>query len=139
MVGNQNTENVSVLAPLTNSPGLPKLPLAHLSDTDVWYGSWRIRNNLRSTYRFVVNLKPGQDAQQLATLDPLNPHKMEVSFERDQMPPTQLSIASMPLASEESWIVGQSGSAAGKIEAHALKSAVLGSERKIWIYTPPGY
>src|SRR5262249_30987260 len=27
----------------------------------------------------------------------------------------------------------------GRIEQHQLKSEVLGNERRIWIYTPPGY
>jgi hypothetical protein len=34
--GDRNTENVGMLAPLANSPGLPVLPLAYLPGTDVW-------------------------------------------------------------------------------------------------------
>ena len=137
--GNQNTENVTLLAPLTNAPGLPELPLAHLPDTDVWYSSWTLRDDFRFSYRFVVNLKPGENAQLRATIDPLNPNKMELSFEGDPIPPAQLSIASMPLALRENGIIRQPSIPAGKMESHSLKSSVLGKERNIWVYTPPGY
>jgi enterochelin esterase-like enzyme len=137
--GDANTQNVGLLAPLANSPGLPNVQLSQLLNTNLWYGSWQMKGDLRFTYRFVPNVKPGENPQQFATVDPLNPHRMEVSFEGSRIPPTQLSIASMPSAPEERWIAKQAGVPTGKVEEFALKSALLGSERKIWVYTPPDY
>lgn len=137
--GNRNVENVGMLAPLANSPGLPSVPLAHLSGTDLWYASWELRDDLRFTYRFVVNLRQGQNAQQFAVIDPLNPRKMVVPFEGGRIPKTELSIASMPRAPKEEWIVARPGASDVKVASHILKSHALGSERKIWVYTPAGY
>lgn len=61
--GNKETKSVGIRAPLAKWPGLPDLPLAHLPDTDVWYGSWQMKNDFRFTYSFVVNLPPGQRAE----------------------------------------------------------------------------
>ena len=137
--GDRNTENVGLLAPLANSPGLPNLPLAHLSGTDVWYLSWELRDDLRFTYRFVVNLEPGQNSQQVAVPDPLNPQKMAVPFEGGGIPTAELSIASMPHAPEEQWVVPHPGVPHGKVETQVLKSQIFGSDRQIWVYLPPEY
>jgi enterochelin esterase family protein len=64
---------------------------------------------------------------------------MEVSFEGGHIPTTQLSIASMPGAPEERWIAKEAGVPTGKVEMCALRSDLLGSERKIGVYTPPNY
>jgi enterochelin esterase-like enzyme/dienelactone hydrolase len=137
--GDQNTRNVTLLAPIAHAPGLRELPLTRLLDTDLWHGSWEMKDDFRFTYRFVVNLKPGQDARRLATLDPLNTHTIEVSFEGNQIPAEQFSIAAMPHAPDDRWIVRQPGVPAGKVESYASKSAILGTDRKIWVYTPPDY
>jgi enterochelin esterase-like enzyme len=137
--GNSNTQSVGLLAPLAISPSLPNLPLRRLLDTDLWYGSWQMRDDLRFTYRFVPNLKTGDNPQQFATVDPLNHHKMEVSFEGGRIPKTELSIASMRRAPEERWITKQPNVPAGRVEPHSVKSAILESERSIWVYTPPNY
>lgn len=137
--GNKETKSVGIRAPLAKWPGLPDLPLAHLSGTDVWYGSWQMKNDFRFTYSFVVNLPPGQRADKFTRLDPLNPHKMALSFESSDVPVQLLSIASMPQAPSERWLVPQQGAAAGKVTPVTLPSMSLGTDRKVWIYTPPGY
>jgi enterochelin esterase-like enzyme len=55
------------------------------------------------------------------------------------MPTRELSIASMPRAPEERWFTKQADVPTGKVELFILKSAVLGNERKIWVYTPSSY
>jgi enterochelin esterase family protein len=137
--GDDKTESVGVLAPLEQSPGVPNLPLQRLLDTDLWYGTWQMRDNLRFTYRFAQNLKSGDNAQRSATTDPLNPEKMEIAFEGSGAPATEFSIASMPSAPAERWITKQKYAPEGKLELQSLKSGILGGDRKVWIYTPPGY
>jgi enterochelin esterase-like enzyme len=62
-----------------------------------------------------------------------------VGFERGRIPKSTLSIASMPKAPREQWIIAHPNVPKGKVEAYLLKSHILGSDRKIWVYTPAGY
>ena len=137
--GDASTEGVGLLAPLQTSPGMPKFPLRRLLDTDVWYKCWEMRDDLRFTYSFLPNEKPDQgNVQQLVKLDPLNSHRMEVAYD-EGIPPMEFSVAAMPRALDESWIVKQPNVPEGKLERFQLKSGILGKERGISVYTPPGY
>lgn len=137
--GDAGTQGVALLAPLQTSPGMPNFPLSHLPGTDVWYKCWEMRDDLRFTYSFLPKGKTEErDAQQVAGTDPLNPHRMEVAYD-EGIAPMKFSIAAMPHALDESWIVKQPNVPAGKVEKFQLKSAILGKERGITAYTPPGY
>jgi enterochelin esterase-like enzyme len=137
--GDPSTQGVALLAPLQKSPGMGNFPLSRLLSSDVWYKCWQMRDDLRFTYRLQQNGKPGEkDASQQPTIDPLNPHRINVSYD-EGAPTTESSIASMPHALDESWILSQPGVPVGKLEQHQLKSAILGKERGISVYTPPGY
>lgn len=137
--GNRETQSVGLLAPLANAPGLPYLPLERLLDTNVWYRSWEIRDDLRFTYRFAPNVTPGANPQKFAVVDPLNPHKMTIPFEGSGLPATELSIASMPSAPPEQWITKQPTAPEGPVVSHTINSHILSGERRIWVYRPPGY
>lgn len=137
--GEPSTQSVGLLAPLANSPGMPNFPLNRLFDTDVWYKSWQMRDDLRFTYRFAPNVKSsGKQLQQDARVDRLNPQRIQVSYD-DGVTATEFSIAAMPHASDESWIVRQPNNPRGRVERNQLKSVILGKERGISVYTPPGY
>jgi hypothetical protein len=56
--GNAQTQNVAIQAPLGSSLGMPALALAHILETDVWYRFWLMRDDLRFSYRFLVDVKP---------------------------------------------------------------------------------
>ncbi len=137
--GDASTRSVALLAPLTKAPGIPSLQLKRLLNTNVWYGSWQMKNDLRFTYRLALDMNQGENPQKSATVDPLNPRKMEISFEGGGIPTAQFFIASMPHAPDERWITRQVDVPMGKVEEHAVKSAQMGNERKLWIYTPPQY
>jgi enterochelin esterase-like enzyme len=137
--GDAHTQYVGLLAPLLKKPGLPNLPLNRLFDTNLWYASWQMRNDLRFTYRFLTNVKPGDKySQQDAKLDPLNPHNINVSYDEGATT-TEYSIAAMPHALDESWIIQRPNVPAGKVERTQFKSAILNNERGISVYMPPGY
>ena len=137
--GNPSTQSIGLLVPLQTSPGMPNFPLSRLLNTDVWYKSWQMRDDLRFTYSFLLQAKLGEkDVPQHATIDPLNPHTMEVTYD-EGIPPTEFSIAAMPNALDESWTLKQPGVPAGKLERLQLKSAILGQERGISVYTPASY
>ena len=137
--GSASTQGVGLLAPFQSAPGMPNFPLRRLLNTDVWYKCWQLGEDLRFTYRFLPEAKLGEkNALQQATIDPLNPHTMEVAYD-EALPPTAFSIAAMPHALDEHWILKQPGVPAGKLERFQLKSVILGKERGISVYTPPGY
>jgi enterochelin esterase-like enzyme len=135
----KNTRSVGLLAPLQKAPGMPNFPLRQLLDTDVWYLCWELRDDLRFTYRFALNVAPGERySEGNAKLDPLNPHTIAVSYD-DGATIMKFSIAAMPQALDESWIVKRPTVPAGTVEPYQLKSAILGNERRVWVYSPPGY
>ena len=137
--GDPDTENVGLLAPLAKTPGMPNFPLTRLLNTDLWYKSWQMRDDLRFTYRFAPNVTATDKySQQDPAVDPLNPRRMEISYDEGAKA-IEFSIAALPRGAEPQWIVKQQDSPAGTVELHAFKSATLGNERKIWVYTPPGY
>jgi enterochelin esterase-like enzyme len=137
--GDSNTQSVGMFARISKSPEFKDLVLRRLLDTDLWYGAWQMRDDLRFTYRFVPNVRSSRTLKQIAVVDPLNPHRMEVAFEGNQIPAWELSIASMPRAPEEQWITKQPDIPAGKVELDSFPSAKLKGKRNIWVYTPPGY
>lgn len=137
--GDADTQSVGLLAPLQTSPGMPNFPLRQLPGTDVWYKCWEMRDDLRFTYSFLAKGKAGEgDSRRLARTDPFNPHKMEVAYD-EGIAPMEFSIAAMPHALDESWIVKQPNIPTGKVEKFQLNSAILGKDRGITVYTPPGY
>ncbi len=116
--------------------------LALLPGSDVWYRTYRLRNDARFSYRLSPNdaltllpdLKPEEQTKRLATLqaDPLNPRHYP-SRNGDA------SIVELPNAPLQPWIKPLPGEAAGKVEATKFKSAILNNERPVYVYTPPGY
>lgn len=64
---------------------------------------------------------------------------MALSFDGSDVPVQSLSIASMPQAPSERWLVPQQRTTDGKVTPVTLPSMSLGTDRKIWVYTPPGY
>jgi uncharacterized protein DUF3327 len=120
--GEALTKNVALLAPLTNSAGMPTLQLSKLPDTDIWYRCWQMRRDLRFTYRFLVDVKPGDNPQQSARIDPLNPRRrMEISLDENGTAKVEYSIADMPGAPDESWIVRHPDIPAGTVVQQTRK------------------
>jgi enterochelin esterase family protein len=118
--------------------------MTRLLDTDVWYRTYKVRNDARFSYNLSVNdsLVPyskidltDQKAvmQRISTYktDPLNPKSYL------GLPPS--SLVELPAAPPQPWIKRSPDVPSGKIEEKRVKSAILGNERKAWVYTPPGY
>jgi enterochelin esterase-like enzyme len=135
--GGRETQAVELIAPLERVPGMPHLPLTPLPDANVWYGSWTMPDDVRFTYRLSPSAT-GSDRRQVTVPDPLNPSRMTISFEGGTIPTTELAIASMPNALTEEWITKQPSAPEGSVVQQVV-NGVLSGERKIWVYTPPGY
>ena len=117
--------------------------MARLLDTDLWYRTYKTGNDARFSYNLSPNdsLVPFEKIdlkdqkavmQRISTFkrDPLNPKSYP------GLPPTSLEL---PEAPTQPWIKRVPEVPAGKVEEKKLKSAILGNERKAWVYTPPGY
>jgi enterochelin esterase-like enzyme len=121
--------------------------------TDVCHAAYRYRNDVRTSYSFVPDLPlfdwGTADAEQMKQFNafaeanpPLSdPNHREcfVSRAGDGQPDHQGSFLSLPDAPDESLIHKRPDIARGWIDRHSFKSQILGNERTIWVYTPPGY
>jgi enterochelin esterase-like enzyme len=119
--------------------------LTRLGVTDVWYKTYKVRNDARFTYQFSPNdsleplekLDPKDTAgmmKRFSTMrpDPLNPRRF-------QQGPTPSSYVEMPGAPPQPWIVPVDNPPKGTVEQKRLRSAILNNERTVWVYTPPGF
>lgn len=108
--------------------------LSHLSGTDVWYKTVRLRRGSRFTYVISPNDRP-ETRWATVQLDPGNPRK----FPDDPTYPfVSQSVLDMPGAPDEEWAL-RTPVRRGLIEERTVTSALLKNEDQIWIYTPPGY
>lgn len=116
--------------------------LLHLPNTDVWYGTYRARTDTRTTYFFSPNdpLIAMTDERWQGSwrawvqggnlrIDPFNPHALW----------GEESILTLPAAPPEPWLDAQPHVRAGRIHEQRWASTILGNERTVWLYTPPGY
>jgi enterochelin esterase-like enzyme len=119
--------------------------LTRLAATDVWYKTYKVRNDARFTYQFSVNdtlepldkLDPKDTAgmtKRFSTVrrDPLNPRKF-------QQGPTPSSYVELPGAPAQAWIAPVGDPPKGNVEMKTLHSAILNNDRTVWVYTPPGF
>src|SRR5262249_5077115 len=117
--------------------------LAHLLGTDVWYRTYRLRRDLRFTYRLApirggFSLDPGtpgydrEKIRATAQVDPRNPHRYPATG------PPLLSLVELPDAPPQPWVAARPGVPAGWVERGSLQSVRLGGPREVAVYTPPG-
>ncbi len=142
--GGSALRNVVVL--LTGNLGEPELAhnqLRPLPNTDLWHKSYRVRTDLRLSYQLSPNdslvplrdVKPDDWPERMATWqrDPLNRHP----YPGDH--PWASSSITLPAAPPQPWVAPRPGVPAGAVGEHRVASAILGNERRVWVYTPPGY
>jgi enterochelin esterase-like enzyme len=116
-------------------------------DTDLWHKSYRVRSDLRTTYALSPNdplteLSGGSaDFGTRLLPDPLNPHRFVYTAD-EEIPDDHeavVSVLELPAAPTQPWIASRPGVAKGQVEMHRLRSQILENERRVWVYTPPGY
>jgi hypothetical protein len=138
--GDANTRNVVVVSPLA-LVSLPDARMKPLADTNVWYLTYRMRNDARMAYRFSPN-------------DSLVPFEAEPNFfarmsnfQRDpfnfktfdyggNMKASVLELSDAPNARS---IEVRPEILHGALKESKLSSAILNNERSVWLYTPPAY
>jgi enterochelin esterase-like enzyme len=146
--GQPDTKGVLGVIPFRTSRSLLDAMLTRLLTTDVWFKTYKARSDLRFTYTFVPD--PMALAAKGVTLadiikvqqfDPLNPAALRQPVDPEDPTFNRIegSVVELPRAAPQPWIVKQPGVPEGKVTMHRFKSTILGNERRIWVYTPPGY
>jgi len=138
--GDANTHNVVVVSPLA-LVNLEQAKMNQLPGTDVWYLTYRMRNDARMAYRLAPN-------------DSLVPFEAETNFfarmshfRRDPFNAKtfdyggnmKASVLELSEAPPDEWIDAQQDIPHGTIQESKLRSALLKNERSVWLYTPPAY
>ena len=141
--GDAETKNVLVVispGDLISEEGIAGARLERLAKTDLWFKSRRMKSDARFAYSFAVNdslvplakATPEEEEARWNALiaDPLNPRPALDA---------QSSLAELPAAPPQPWIVAHPENPAGRLEERKLASVRLGNERIVRVYTPPGY
>ncbi|RIK44879.1 MAG: enterochelin esterase [Chloroflexi bacterium] len=141
-------ENVLAVA-LLASADFADMRLTRLGSSDVWYRSHIVRSNVRTVYQMATNdsLVPFyEDPDLLArmrnwTPDPLNPRTFDSAAPTDKPDGFRrlMSVLELPDAEPMPWFERAIGIPTGSVEQHRFASELLGNERDVWLYLPPGY
>lgn len=120
--------------------------LERLGDTNLWYRTYVMRSDLRTTYRLAPNgtlgLVTAQNAAEWSaewSADPLNKRNAQLFLPDEGEEPELESILELPDAPPQPWFGTRTGVPEGSTETHRFASSVLGNERDIHVYTPHDY
>ena len=137
-----DTRNVMVRGSFVGVGPPADYSLHQIANSDVWYLTLKFPSGARFTYQLSPNdplTFDGPRADQRAATrqaDPLNPH-------RDCPPNVSKfrcnSIAELPGAPPQPWLVAKPGIAEGRVEKQTIKSAIQKIERPFSVYTPANY
>jgi enterochelin esterase-like enzyme len=107
-------------------------------DTNVWYRSYWLRNDIRTLYRFVV---AAENERPRFYPDPFAPRWETPAFPppEDTFVRLEWSILELPGARPQPWVARRPSVPGGRTEQKVWKSTVLGNERQMWVYTPANY
>jgi enterochelin esterase family protein len=72
--------------------------------------------------------------------DPLNPHTFVFPADEETQSKKVIdSVLELPDAPPQLWISPEPGTPAGQVREFRFRSEILDNERRVWVYTPPGY
>ncbi|HLG62611.1 MAG TPA: enterochelin esterase [Ktedonosporobacter sp.] len=141
-----DTHNVVVFAGPAGFDNPEGNQMAHMPNTDLWHKTYRVRSDLRTVYLLSANdplteLNFPDDWGTRMKADPLNP--LQFIYVKDDEDPDDkeaiVSVLELPAAPPQPWVAPRPGVAQGQVEMHRLRSDILDNERRVWVYTPPGY
>ncbi len=125
--------------------------MSRLLDTNVWYRTYRTRST--DLPRYSLSRYQGSTAQAIGDgweervvdwdAEPLDACSY-FSYEGQDAPEYEvtgvaLSVVELPAPPPDSPLAPHAESSSGRVEQFRLWSEILGNERDVWVYTPPGY
>lgn len=129
------TKSVVLIGQLSASRDPADNVLTHLLDTDVWYKTYLLGNDVRLSYGFVRDPTPESltyhSESQLR--DMLNPAYVPGTINIGH------SVLELPAARPQLWTNPRPGVLAGRVEEEQFASKILDAQRRVWVYTPAGY
>lgn len=140
-----DTENVLVLFFSAPSNGdFSEYRMENVPGTDLWYRSYLLPSDLRTTYLLSVNdslVSFESYAEVLKRLpeyrtDPLNPRDYTLMGNPNEF---RVSVLELPGAPKQPWNIPRRGVPKGKSHMHTMASSILGTQHHITVHTPPGY
>jgi len=138
-----DTRNVLVRGSFLGVGPVNDYSMHQIPGSDVWYLTLKLPSGARFTYQLSPNdpltVEDPRAAQRAATrqADPFNPH-------RSECPPNTSkfrcqSVAELPGAAPQPWLVAKPGIAEGRVEKQTIKSSIQKIERPFSVYTPANY
>ena len=109
-----------------------------LADSGLWFASFRVRNDLRALYKLAVRRRREAGEEYTSVeLDPLNQRVFETSFPNSAG--WSDSVLELPQAAPQPFVAPREGVPPGDVHELMHHSELTGDDRRVWIYTPPGY
>ena len=139
--GSADTKNVLVDWPRLANAFPDQFLMSHIDGTDVWFKTMKVRRGTRMFYTLSPNDPAGERPegkwQRKEQADPLN-------FKRDPDDPNvpldrARSLLELPGALPQPWYEKRAGVPRYSLIEEKIKSVALNSERRVLVYTPPGY
>lgn len=143
-------ERFVAVFPFARVNPLPHL-FARMGGTDLWYRSYRLRRDARFEYLISAQgslapfaaREPTGAGGWLEDLrpDPLNPRRF-VEPPDEESPggsPYVSSVLELPGAPPQPFVAERSDVKKGRVELLRYGAGTSDGERRVWVYTPPGY
>ena len=138
--GSSDTRNVVVISPMA-LVNFDDAVMERVAETNVWFKTYRMRNDARMSYRFAVNdsLVPFEKEKKFFErmkpwkTDPDNPDTFDVGQG------IMASVLELQGAPSSKWTRDSDASTKGKLTKSEFQSELLHNERPVWIYTPTNY
>jgi enterochelin esterase-like enzyme len=139
--GTPDTKNVLVDWPRIADAFPDQFLMSHIDGTDVWFKTMKVRRGTRMFYRLSPNDPSGERPegkwQRMEQADPLNskrdPDDPSAPLDRAR------SLLELPGALPQPWYGKRGGVPRYAVVEEKIKSVPLNGERRVLVYTPPGY
>ncbi|MGA3238024.1 MAG: enterochelin esterase [Bryobacteraceae bacterium] len=143
--GDSTTRNVAIFDGVAGFDATDRM--THLAGTDVWYKTYKVRDDAR----FAYNLSPNDSLDSFDNIkddeamkkrlamfrtDPLNPRRCPSTFGELAAESSYVELSAAP---PQPWNAPRADVPKGAVTATTFRSAILKNERKLWIYTPAGF
>jgi enterochelin esterase-like enzyme len=116
--------------------------MVRVENTDLWFRTLKIRRGSRFLYQLSIDdpsvMHPRAEGKRRLTADPLNPHRFPDDVAGVPLTRAQ-SVAELPGANAQTWFSKRENVPTLVLEKRHVQSAILGDERDVLVYIPPGY